>query len=239
MNQFENTTQQDKSGVISASIFYQKDPFGLIPENEGDFDAIPFDLLIDESHVLDFDISDHAVENGAVVSDHVQQRLRSIEVSGMFTNHPLNKKKRPEEGDKITLQNGAVASNGKSNASLAMWDRLLKLAKQKKKVRLVTSLEIYDEMIIESVSASRGPEDGESIKFSLRLRELKTAKVEKRIVNGVYEPPQPPKLDKPQKKAVSAKKKKGKKSAKEIDPKAAAQKFENAKSARTYKPKEN
>ena len=79
--------------AIPASLFMRNEEFGLATK-DGDgnyiYTNIPFDLLIDESHELDFDITDHAVENGSTISDHVQQRLRTVKITGMFTNHPLN-----------------------------------------------------------------------------------------------------------------------------------------------------
>lgn len=232
-----------KPGVLPASIFFQKDGFGLIPKQEGDFDALAFDLLIDESHMLEFDVSDHAVENGAVISDHIQRRLMSIEVIGLFTNHSISRNAYVSDGkikekDSIELVDVESAKGqpveGRPNECLEKWKALNQLAKQKSKVRLVTSLEVYDEMIIESLSTRRGPEDGDSIKFSLRLREIRTAKVEKKSITGVWEPPQPKKLEKPQQKAISKKKKKGKKAGKEVDVKAEANKLESLKNANLY-----
>ena len=72
--------------AIPASLFMRNEEFGLATK-DGDgnyiYTNIPFDLLIDESHELDFDITDHAVENGSTISDHVQQRLRTVKITGM------------------------------------------------------------------------------------------------------------------------------------------------------------
>lgn len=233
-----------RPGILPASIFFQKDGFGFIPKNDGDFDAISFDLLVDESHALEFDVTDHAVENGSVISDHIQERLRSVEVTGLFTNHSISKSAFVSEGklkSKDSVQIVDVDSargqtiEGQPNVCLDKWKALQQLARRKKKVRLVTSLEVYDEMVFESLSTVRGPEDGDAIKFRIRLREIKTAKVEKNTITGVWEPPQPAKMEKPEQKAVSKKKKNGKKSGKEVDPKAEAQKLQNLKNAKVYK----
>ena len=46
-------------------------------------------------------------------------------------------------------------------------------------------------MVFESIPYSRGPEDGESIKFTAKLREVRTAKVALVRRDGVWNPPAP------------------------------------------------
>ena len=68
--------------VMQSSLFFRDEDFGVGRSSAG-LVELPFDLLIDESHSLDFDIADHAVENGSSISDHVQERLRSVQVTGI------------------------------------------------------------------------------------------------------------------------------------------------------------
>lgn len=188
--------------VIPASLFTRNENFGL--EN------LPFDLLIDESHELEFDISDHAVENGATISDHIQERLRTVRVTGMFTNHSINGagafvtsdgklNGRKWKESRVNIENAQAISN----TALERWEKLLKIARARKKVRIITSLEIYEEMAIESVTADRGPDDGEAIKFKLTLREIRTADFQSENVNGEWDPPQPSTQAKAEEQAMS------------------------------------
>ncbi|MCQ2061637.1 MAG: hypothetical protein MJY47_08630 [Fibrobacter sp.] len=175
--------------VIPASLFMRNERFGL--EN------LPFDLLVDESHELEFDITDHAVENGATISDHVQQKLRSVKVTGLFTNHSINGTGAflNEDGtrndrtwkDKVEIEEAEAVTN----TALTRWQQLCSIAKARQKIRIITSLEVYEEMIIESLQASRGAEDGESIKFEMTLREIRTATFESENLNGEWNAPEP------------------------------------------------
>lgn len=180
--------------VIQTSLFFRDDDFGI--------GELPFDLLIDESHSLDFDIADHAVENGSSISDHVQEKLRSVQVTGLFTNHPIGRRESGyvstvdkdgfvemnREPDKVNINGRDAVTNVALDQRL---DELKKIARERKPVRLVTSLEVYEEMVIESLSYDRGPDDGESIKFTAKLREVKTAKVSIVRRDGVWNPPAP------------------------------------------------
>lgn len=174
--------------VMQSSLFFRDEGFGL--------EELKFDLLIDESHSLDFDIPEHAVENGSSISDHVCERLRSVQITGLFTNHPIGGKKSGyvnedgtvnEELDEVSVD----GAEGRGNIALANFEKLKEIARRRKPVRLVTSLEVYEEMVFESIPYSRGPDDGESIKFTAKLREVRTAKVSTVRRDGVWNPPAP------------------------------------------------
>ena len=174
--------------VVQSSLFFRDEGFGL--------DELKFDLLIDESHSLDFDIPEHVVENGSSISDHVRERLRSVQITGLFTNHPIGGKKSGyvnedgsvnEEADEVKVD----GVEGRGNIALANFEKLKEIARRRKPVRLVTSLEVYEEMVFESIPYSRGPDDGESIKFTAKLREVRTAKVSTVRRDGVWNPPAP------------------------------------------------
>lgn len=169
--------------AIPASLFSRDESFGI-----GD---IPFDLLIDESHTLEFEASDHPVEDGSVITDHVTQKLRTCTVTGFFTNHPSRKLDASEE-DWEKFQTSEVVSDGETvtvNRSLEMFQKLEELARERKPVRLVTALKVYPEMIITSLPVKRDPKAGESVKFTVTLREFKTATLKKVAVFGKFKAP--------------------------------------------------
>lgn len=181
--------------VAQASLFFRNEKFGI--------DEVAFDLLIDESHSLEYDIADHAVENGSAISDHVSERLRSVQVTGLFTNHPIGGKSsgyvngEPDRDGNVNVNRSVDRVNidgveGRGNEALdKKLDSLKAIARERKPVRLVTSLEVYEEMVVESLEYARGPDDGESIRFVARLREVRTAKVSARKRDGVWNPPKP------------------------------------------------
>lgn len=186
---FYNRERRYQPKVVQSSLFFRDENFGI--------DELAFDLLIDESHSIEFDIAEHAVENGSSVSDHINERLRSVQVTGLFTNHPINWKTSGyvnEDGsvnrsvDAVKYDGNEMTGNRSRDLKL---DQLKKLARERKPVRLVTSLEVYEEMVVESLSYDRGPDDGESIKFTIKLREIKTARLMVAKSNAVWNPPSP------------------------------------------------
>ncbi len=200
--------------AIPASLFTQSEEFGL--------DEIPFDLLIDESHERGFDITDHAVENGAVVSDSIQRRLRSVTVRGMFTNHPIkrdsgfsvDKDGNVTKPESVKIEGGDGGEALRNSARDEKWKALNEIAERKGTVRLVTALEVYDEMAIETIQADRGADDGEAIQFTLTLREIRSVALVTTSEGGTWTP----KRQTTWKERVAARKKQnGKVSAEEIE----------------------
>lgn len=186
---FYNRERRYKPKTVQASLFFRDEAFGI-----GD---IAFDMLLDESHTLEFDIAEHAVENGSSVSDHVQERLRTVKVTGFFTNHPIGDKRSGyvnDDGtinravDRVNVDGQEATVNASRDQKL---DALKELARKREPVRIVTSLEVYEEMVVEKLDYDRGPDDGESIKFVATLREIRTAEVSTKTRDGVWNPPPP------------------------------------------------
>lgn len=161
------------NNVSAASLFaVSEESLGISSSSSSsEVEKIDFDLLIDESHTLEFDASDHPLENGAVITDHVTQKLRTCTITGMFTNHPAQ-------------------ANGRYDAkrALTLFNELENLAKKRKPVRLVTTLRVYEEMIITSLPVKITAEDGESITFTITLREFKVAALKKNAIFGKFKP---------------------------------------------------
>ncbi len=67
----------------TTSLFYSEDGYSV--------GSIRFDLIVSESHTLESQVTEHPIENGSVVADHVRQLPRKGSLSGLVTNHPLKR----------------------------------------------------------------------------------------------------------------------------------------------------
>ncbi|SHL42549.1 hypothetical protein SAMN05720470_10849 [Fibrobacter sp. UWOV1] len=150
---------------LTASLFAHTD-MGI--EN------FPFDLFIDESHGLEFMISEHPLQDGAVITDHVTQKLRQCKITGMFTNHSVRRNRGNTETISIA---GYEDAQPLENVARQKYTDLEDLAKRREPVRLVTSLIAYPKMLIKSIKTSRDDKSGESIKFTMTLTEFKTVQL--------------------------------------------------------------
>lgn len=200
--------------VVQTSLFFRDHEFGL--------SMLPFDLLVDESHTIEFEVTEHAVETGANIADHITEKLRVATVTGLFSNHSIKGRKSgyvdengeiAEEPDEIVVDDVKATENSSYNRL----KKLQELARRRNPVTLYTALEDFEleniSMVIEHIDYERGPSDGESVKFVMKLREIRKAKILSRNIESAWNPPDPVKLDTPAQKKMDSKKKKGKSSA--------------------------
>jgi hypothetical protein len=159
---------------VSASLFSQAESFGV--------GGISFDLLISESHGLEFDIPERAMEDGSVITDHVHQKLRECTIVGMFTLHPIG-----NYSDATVDINYRMPLTG--NDARDKVNALEALAMKKVPVRLVTSMRVYPEMLIRSISHNRSAADGEASKFTMVLKEYKRVRLKQVLIDAVVAPP--------------------------------------------------
>lgn len=200
-----------KAQSVPASLFWREEGLG-IHHGDSNLTYMPFNLFISEKHSLKFRVSDHPLQDGSTISDHVHQEMQECTVEGMFTNHPLRKL---EEVNEVKFKDEYATIDVKptvSNTALANFEKLKLLAKQRKPVRLVCSLEIYPKMVITGIDYDRDSKSGSSIRFTMTLRELKTVSL--KSVTGTYNF-QPEALVTANDKLIASEKKMGKRTAEE------------------------
>ena len=200
-----------KAQSVPASLFWREDGLG-IHHGDSKLTYMPFNLFISEKHSLKFRVSEHPLQDGATISDHVHQEMQECTVEGMFTNHPLRKL---EEVNEVKFKDEYATSDVKptvSNTALANFEKLKLLAKQRKPVRLVCSLEIYPKMVITGIDYDRDSKSGSSIRFTMTIRELKTVSL--KATTGTYNF-QPEELKTANDKMIASEKKVGKRTAEE------------------------
>lgn len=200
-----------KAQSVPASLFWREEGLG-IHHGDSKLTYMPFNLFISEKHSLKFRVSDHPLQDGSTISDHVHQEMQECTVEGMFTNHPLRKL---EEVNEVKFKDEYATIDVKptvSNTALANFEKLKLLAKQRKPVRLVCSLEIYPKMVITGIDYDRDSKSGSSIRFTMTLRELKTVSL--KATTGTYNF-QPEALVTANDKLIASEKKVGKRTAEE------------------------
>lgn len=223
--EFFQDARPKKAQSVPASLFWREEGMGIFydktSKNVSDMltsgktklEAMPFNLFISEKHSLKFRVSEHPLQDGATISDHVHRELREVTIEGMFTNHPMRKL---EEINKVTFKDEYATTEVKptvTNTALAKFDALKRLADLRKPVRLVCSLEIYPQMVITAIDYDRDSKSGSSIRFTMTLRELKTVSL--KATTGTYNF-QPESLVTANDKLIAAEKNAGKRTAEEI-----------------------
>lgn len=132
---------------------------------------VQFDASLSETHARQCEITDHPVEEGSTISDHIRRLPETLEVNGVVSNHPIVFLASLNSPSPIT--NGLTPATAR--AELA-YSTLRKLMDDGELVTVVTSLWEYENMAITSMSVARDVNTGNVLNCSLSLREIIIAK---------------------------------------------------------------
>ena len=136
-----------------------------------DGSEIIFDATPREVHTGTLTLTDHPVEEGAVVTDHAQSNPDEIEINGLISNRPIVVEAS------VNAKPSVKGGDPKARAE----DAYRELRRYKESVTLLfvtTELRDYENMVITSIVAPRDKETKEILDVTLRLRQFRKATVE-------------------------------------------------------------
>jgi len=128
--------------------------------------SLVFDLQVSESHSFDSIVTNHPVENGSPISDHIEKQLRSGSSSFFISNYSLTQ--------------GELSTNRVQD----IYDLFKQLWSAKELVTLVTDLEVYENVAITKVSIARQPGVGEAGTFAVSFTEFRIVRLKKVSVDA-------------------------------------------------------
>ncbi|MBT4266622.1 MAG: hypothetical protein HOD85_20680 [Deltaproteobacteria bacterium] len=123
------------------------------------------DVVITENLTEENLVTQNPVESGSLVADHVTTMPDKLDIEGLITDTPISLLN--------PLYDKAEATKGRSKNQ---YDKLSKLKKKKKRLRITTGLRVYENMVFESLSAKRD-NSGHKIGFTASLIEVIVASV--------------------------------------------------------------
>jgi len=133
--------------------------------------SVTFDASVNEDHSGTSTTTDHPVENGSDITDHVREEPDTLTMNVIVSNHPI-----------VLLNSllGTPASTGGDNKTRAedAYDFLRDLKKTKKAVGIKTTLRTYEDMQITAISVGRDSGRGNIVDMTLSFRKIIIAETE-------------------------------------------------------------
>lgn len=151
--------------------------------------AFVFDCSIAETHKRDSPPTEFEIENGDTISDHVTIKPLGLKIQGLITGSPLFSLGSLAAGAVVTgigatIPNpGVLGSRAAAIAALpilsntagsasAGYDQLLQMQEAKLPITVTTSLHVYANMWIKSISAPRDNKIGGGLIVDIELVQL-------------------------------------------------------------------
>jgi hypothetical protein len=133
--------------------------------------AMELDCSVDEVHSDEAEITEHVVEEGSNISDHIRKLPSVLEITGLITNTPIVFlaslfAKSPVLGSLIPSQDRV--SDG--------YDLLLQFMDNGVELTVVTSLREYSNMAMQTLTVRRNKETGQALDCTIIFKEILKAK---------------------------------------------------------------
>ena len=131
---------------------------------------IELDCSVSETHTGTCDITNHPVEAGSVMSDHIRELPDEVEINGLVTNTPLVflaslTSKSPVKPESVHVLDRVGAA----------YQKLRELKSSGVVMDVVTSLRTYTDMAITSLVISRDAATGNVLDCNISFRKIVTS----------------------------------------------------------------
>ena len=159
-------------------------------EKGGAKSFLEFPCTLSESHSVDTQFTEHTIEDGSVITDHVRPGLDQLDITAVVSNKPVDPLVRNEiaEGYNNVISATVDPSPGRDNYLtedvdfvFLIFNQLRQLSREGTIISNVgTSLRNYGSMVVTNVSAPRDMANSYSTQMDITFRqvELVTLQVE-------------------------------------------------------------
>jgi hypothetical protein len=147
-------------GVIGAF-----DDLTSVVDTGGPQAVFTMDVSVSESHSLQSDITEHPVETGSDISDHIRNRPRVLSIQGLVTDTPSGILA-------LAIVPGLIDRFASIPRSIQIFQEIERNWVNKKTFDIVTGLKVYKNMGLVSVVIPRTAERGRGLQFEFQLKEI-------------------------------------------------------------------
>lgn len=172
MSLFDQSITPDAASVVSmatATAFMTRQPAAI--------DAVVLDCSINETHALENEVTDHPVENGADITDHVRPKPDVITIEGLVSNTPMTHAQRTRMINQlgITLSSASDADYliGVPGYAEAAFAALRALRDNGTLFTVQTSLYTYNNMVMVSLTVPRNKDIGDALRFTCQCKSIR------------------------------------------------------------------
>jgi hypothetical protein len=153
----------------------------------GTENVIDFDVAMTEGYEVAADVTEHAVETGSNISDHVRAKNRTFTITAFISNTPIETPTFGMDGATGSVAAATVTVGGKSFTANTFqfsqsFDRvkavdlaLVDLVERGQRITIVTSVRRTENCVVTRYRWDRNVENGNDLDLTLEITRLRTA----------------------------------------------------------------
>jgi hypothetical protein len=155
----------------------------ILYQQGAEFKLVAFDATTKELHGASAQVSEHPVEKGVNVVDHVRADRKRYSAEVMVTNHPITSalasgSVRPLKlrgAREVTAQANVLRFDQAFNRVQEVLDTLYRLMDEATELDITTAVRQYETMFLVDIGAPRDAGSSNSITFSLEFTQVRFA----------------------------------------------------------------
>ena len=164
-------------------LFYPKEGYKV--------GSVELDLILNEDHSKSAQVTENPLQDGRAISDGIFLELQEGSLTGLVTNHSV--KRAEERAKQLELQDSetlmAEAKNYQlENRAKQAWVDLKAVMDAKQPVKIVTSLEVYDDVAITNISTERNGDSGDALEIKVSFSQILTVSLMENEVTAQVQP---------------------------------------------------
>jgi len=133
--------------------------------------GIAIDGVIEETTDRSVRITEHPVEDATTISDHVIRVPLKYSMEGVITDTPLATEAITGIIDSVSGVFGKSEESGQTR-SQQIYTELVKLLEAKEIIEIQSSLQLYKDLVFESISVKQDKDRARSIHFSATFKQV-------------------------------------------------------------------
>jgi hypothetical protein len=167
--------------TLPAMLFYPTKGYQI---NTGDAKPITFDIVVKESHSTESEISTQPIQKGSDLTIHIKDKLVQGSLTGVISNWSLKGESFIDE-----YANSIVSNKEKRpNRAKLCWEKLNNLRETKVRVKIITALKVYNDVVITRVSADRDGESGDAQEINIQFQQLNVVELKQTALTTSVKP---------------------------------------------------
>ena len=141
-------------------------------KDTGVSDVVTFDATTDIQHTFSAEITEHPVERGSNIADHIRPKNFVLTLNGVITDYPLANTETLSTGASVTSYT-LVGSRAKAGRSVEAHKLFERLQNEGVLCTVNTELKRYENMALKEYTVPKNANTKGAIKFTLVFQEVR------------------------------------------------------------------
>ena len=138
---------------------------------------LAIDCTVTETHGASATVTEHPVESGANITDHIRPERLQLSITGIVSDTPLGSKQIQRSidigGTSVQVTQQEAPSSATGGFGRTAWSKLEAISSAAKPIKVVTRDKTYESMALVSLSVPKDARTGGAFMFAAQFKQVR------------------------------------------------------------------